>query len=167
MATVYLSIGSNIKPEYNVKQCAVHLSQHYHKPQWSPIYRSAAVGMDGADFLNAVVCLQTEESVATVIQTCKGIEAKQGRKRTANKFIDRTLDIDLILYDQTVLNTVDITLPSEEICDAYHVLVPLVDLAPKAIHPVLNVTFSELLQNRYQQDGRKALDLTRVPLNFN
>jgi len=55
MASLFLSIGSNIDPEFHFQQCAITLKKAFNNPVWSPVYRSAAVGMDGNDFLNAVV----------------------------------------------------------------------------------------------------------------
>ena len=145
MARILLSIGSNIEPEKNFKRCALALTAHFTDPVWSPIYRSAAVGMAGDDFLNAVVLAHTDQSVESITQLLKDIEHDHGRIRTANKFTSRTLDIDLLLYDDLVIDTPDITLPRTEISSAAHVLVPLVDLIPDEIHPVLNKTYRTLL----------------------
>jgi len=67
MPTVFLSIGSNIEPEFHLQQCATTLKNHFTKTVWSPVYRSAAVGMDGNDFLNAVVVAHTDCSVESTV----------------------------------------------------------------------------------------------------
>jgi len=146
MAEVFLSIGSNIEPDLNFKQCAIALESAFTELVWSPIYQSAAMGMEGDDFLNAVVLAHTEKSVDWVVQTTRQIEDMQGRVRGANKFISRTLDIDLLLYDNKIINTEITKLPHEEISNTFHVLVPLVDLAPSKVHPIIGKTYSTLLE---------------------
>jgi len=79
MAQIYLSIGSNIEPEINLQACAKNLADHFTSPIWSPVYRSAAVGMEGDDFLNAVVVAHTMQTVESVNNTLKLIEDNHGR----------------------------------------------------------------------------------------
>ena len=159
MPRIYLSIGSNIRPEANFRQCALALDKHFSDTAWSPVYRSAAVGMVGDDFLNAVVSARTNHAVESVTELLKQIEHEQGRVRAANKFTSRTLDIDLLLYDDMVINTTSITLPRAEITSAAHVLVPLAELEPNGVHPVLKKTYQTLLsdQEKVQADFKSAL----------
>ncbi|MEE9333155.1 MAG: 2-amino-4-hydroxy-6-hydroxymethyldihydropteridine diphosphokinase [Granulosicoccaceae bacterium] len=145
MARVFLSIGSNIRPEAHFRLCALALANHFSDLTWSPIYRSAAVGMAGDDFLNAVVSARTNKTVEATHKLLKQIEDEHGRVRAANKFTSRTLDIDLLLYDDAVLGTSSLTLPSPDLTSAAYVLVPLVDLEPAGVHPLLNRTYQELL----------------------
>ena len=101
--------------------------------------------MAGDDFLNAVVSARTYNTVEATYKLLKQIEDEHGRVRAANKFTSRTLDIDLLLYDDAVLGTSSLTLPSPDLTSAAYVLVPLVDLEPAGVHPLLNRTYQELL----------------------
>lgn len=163
MARVLLSIGSNIEPEINFKRCAAALNTHFTDPRWSPVYRSAAVGMVGDDFLNAVVIAHTEQSIESITQLLRKIEHDHGRIRSANKFSSRTLDIDLLLYDHVVIDTPDITLPRTEISSAAHVLVPLVDLIPDEVHPVLKKTYQALLVDLEQKHPERINAISTYP----
>lgn len=164
MATIFLSIGSNIEPEKNLLLCVSALARQFENPVWSPIYRSPAVGMEGDDFLNAVVMAQTDQPIDSICRILKRIEAEQGRVRTVEKFSSRTLDIDLLLYNNTVMKSPTITLPREEITSAAHVLKPLADLIPEDIHPVVNKTYARLLTDFTKQNAGIIETLHQVSL---
>lgn len=164
MANILLSIGSNIDPELNLTLCAQALERHFKNPQWSPVYRCPAVGMVGDDFLNAAVMTQSNQSIEEISHTLKLIEADQGRVRTADKYASRTLDIDLLLYDSTVLQTPDIVLPREEITSAAHVLKPLADLIPDELHPVIGKSYSKLLSEYRRQHPGSVENLHEIAL---
>jgi len=164
MARLFLSVGSNIEPESNIQQCAAAIQTHFSHPVWSPVYRSAAVGMVGDDFLNAVVLAHTHHSITATIDLLRQIEHEHGRIRSENKFTSRTLDIDLLLYDDIVKKTVQVTLPRAELTTAAHVLKPLVDIEPDGVHPVLKTTYSQLLSNLEQQSPGSISSLSAVSI---
>lgn len=166
MASIFLSIGSNIEPESHFQQCASALQRAFTHPVWSPVYRSAAVGMDADDFLNAVVSAQTDLSVESTVKLLKKIEFEHGRERGENKFSSRTLDVDLLLYDDVVLDAEYVTLPRPELTTAAYVLKPLADLLPNGVHPVFDKTYSALLSEleRYQPECLSGL--TRISIQL-
>jgi len=166
MASIYLSIGSNIEPEFYFQQCATALQETFTHPVWSPIYRSAAVGMDGDDFLNAVVQTHTDQSIELTIKLLKQIELDNGREHDTNKFTSRTLDVDLLLYDDVVLDSAILTLPRAELITAAYVLKPLADLSPNGVHPILDKTYTALLSEleRDQPESIKSLSLVNLIL---
>ncbi len=166
MARVFLSIGSNIEPEVHFKQCATALTKHFHKPCWSPVYRSAAVGMDGDDFLNAVVRIDTDWTIEAINAQLKQIEHECGRIRSEKKFSSRTMDIDMLLFDEVILNNDTITLPRPEITSAAHVLKPLAELEPSGMHPVLNKTYMQLLNELEQVNPNTRSSLALVELKL-
>ncbi len=166
MTQIYLSIGSNIEPELHFKRCASMLEAQFEKLQWSPLYRSEAVGMVGDDFLNAVVSAQTALSLEQLGNTLNTIETDLGRVRSANKFSSRTMDIDLLLYDDLVVNSSRINLPRDEIVNTAHVLVPLVDLIPNAVHPVVGKTYKSLLAELADKNPTAISDLTVVSVSL-
>lgn len=146
MATLYISVGSNIDPIAHLANALRQLRQAFVQVQCSPVYRSAAIGFDGEDFLNLVVRAQTTQTVAAVHAGLHAIEAANGRRRVGEKFGSRTLDLDLLLYDDLVSQTASLQLPRDEIIEHACVLKPLVDLAPTLVHPLVHKTMQQLWQ---------------------
>ena len=144
MAEVYVSVGSNVEPERQVRSCLRALRKRFSPLRVSTIYRGKAIGFAGADFLNLVVQFDTTEEVWPVISGLRELEAAHGRCRDSPKFSDRLLDLDLLLYDDLVLEEAGLRLPREEITRYAFVLRPLAELAGERRHPVLGKTFSEL-----------------------
>ncbi len=165
MNNVYLSIGSNIAPTHNFRQCAATLEKLFTHPSWSPIYQCPPVGMQGADFLNAAVHVQTDLTIPALLQLLNELEISQGRTKAHAGFADRPLDADLLLYNDQCCNTNTLTLPRPELTNMSFVLVPMVDLAPDLVHPLEQKTLATLLQalqteNPAQVASMKKLDIT-------
>lgn len=100
----------------------------------SPRYRSAPVQASGPDYLNAVVELTTDLEPAPLLAALHRIEAAHGRQRPYLN-APRTLDLDLLLYGQRVLNTPTLVLPHPRLHERAFVLMPLLDIAPDIEHP--------------------------------
>lgn len=144
MARVFVSIGSNIDPEQHVCSCLRALRQRFGALQLSTVYRTAAVGFDGDDFLNLVAAFDTDETVDAVFHALHCIEDDHGRTRTEGRFKARTLDLDLLLYDDLVTKTHQYQLPRGEITRYAFVLKPLAELAPELRHPTEDKSIAEL-----------------------
>ena len=144
MARVYLGLGSNIDRERNVRSALVELREVFGELTISTIYQCPAVGFDGEDFYNLAAGLDTDLDVHAVIRQLHIIEDRHGRKRDRSHFSDRTLDIDLLLYDDLVIQQQGFTLPRPEIERYAFVLKPLSEIAPDARHPVAGATIAEL-----------------------
>ncbi len=98
----------------------------------------------GNDFLNQVLCLKTNNSAESIIKIIKNIEKKIGRKERKEKFSEREIDIDLLIYDQVVGRVSGKEIPHKDI-DLYRfVLEPLLEIAPNLIHPKHQKKISEL-----------------------
>lgn len=154
MATVYVSIGSNIEKEKHIKLCLQELAEQFSGLVLSPIYESEAVGFEGDTFFNLVAKFETVLGVGELSKTLKAIEDKYGRDRSGPKFSGRTLDIDILTYDNLVGDIDGVQLPRDEITKNAFVLLPLVDIAAGEKHPQLNVSYGELWQ-QFDQASQK------------
>ena len=144
MAEVFVSIGSNVDRGHNVREGLRRLAEAYGALRLSPVYETAAVGFEGDDFYNLVAAFETEESPRDVVERLHAIEAACGRDRNGPRFGPRTLDIDLLLYGDEVIDTPELKLPRPEITRYAFVLRPLADLAGSRLHPLEGRSYAEL-----------------------
>lgn len=154
MARIYISIGSNIEPATNVQQAVKVLREHFADVQTSPVYESEAVGFAGSNFLNLVVAASTELDVRAANELLHKIEDEYGRDRSGPRFSSRTIDLDLLLFDDLVINEPGLEIPRDEILHNAFVLWPLADIAPAVIHPQQGKTMAELWQ-AFDKDSQK------------
>ena len=110
----------------------------------SPVYRSRPVGFDGDDFLNMVIGVDTDMSLAQVVAELARVEAGHGRERGSERFASRTLDLDLLLYGDEQITEAGVTVPRDEILKYAFVLKPLADLASDLRHPGADRSMGEL-----------------------
>lgn len=146
MAEVFLALGSNLGERKDTLLHAIHLlGEHLREEVVSSLYETEPVGgIEQPLFLNCVVKGTTDESPLELLRHCLLIEQALGRVRTV-RFGPRTLDIDLLFYDETTLSTQELTLPHPRLHERAFVLVPLAEIAPNLLHPVYQKTISELL----------------------
>ena len=144
MACVFVSIGSNIDKEKNIKACLQELAEHFTELVLSPIYESEAVGFSGDNFYNLVAKFTTDLTVGELNTALKTIEDNHGRERTGPKFSGRTLDIDILTYDDLVGDIDGVSLPRDEITKNAFVLLPMKDIAAEVMHPELKVSYGRL-----------------------
>ena len=155
MARVYLSLGSNVDAEKNLRAGMHDLRAKYGALQVSTVYESEAVGFNGDNFINFVVCLDSEDDVHTTQANMNTIEEAHGRIRGSEKFSSRTLDIDILLYDDLVINEKGLSLPRDEIEKYAFVLQPLAELAPELKHPVSGKTYKSLWEEFDKSKSRQ------------
>jgi len=144
MAWVYISLGSNIDRETLTRAGVYALRQHYGELILSSVYESEAVGFEGENFYNMVIVLQTDDAVQQVAKTLRQIEDEHGRDRTGPRFSSRTLDLDLLLYDDLIINEDRLQIPRDEILQRAFVLWPMAEVAADLVHPQANKTYGEL-----------------------
>jgi len=142
MAQVYVSIGSNIEPLQHIRIGLQKLQQCYGKLKTSSVYESKAIGFLGDNFYNLVVEFETTQTALAVVETLRTIEQAQGRKRPEKSFSSRTLDLDLLLYDQLIIQ--DLFIPREDILKYAFVLLPLAEIAPDQKHPRQEQSYAQL-----------------------
>lgn len=144
MARVYVSIGSNIDAARNVRSAVAALRERYGELILSRVYESEAVGFEGDNFYNLVAGFDTLETVQQVAAHLRQIEDGHSRNRQGPRFSSRTIDLDLLLYDDLVCNEAGLNLPRDEITENAFVLQPLVEVAAEAIHPLRRCTIAAL-----------------------
>ena len=143
MAKVFAGLGSNIDPEDNLHLGVRELRARYGDLQLSAVYRSKSVGFDGDDFLNLVARFETEASPESICKEIERIHELAGRDRNDGKWSARPLDIDLLLYDDLVVDDKPVRLPRNDVLEYSFVLRPLAELAPEFRHPVTGKTMRE------------------------
>ena len=152
MAEVFIGIGSSINRLRNIQSGLSFLKDTFGKLVISTVYESEAVGFTGGNFYNLVVGFNTTLAITELIAQLKSIELAHGRPLKTVKFAPRTLDLDLLLYDQYV--DADLNLPRAEIIKNAFVLKPLAELAGQLKHPLLDETYQSLWDN-YPQHSQK------------
>lgn len=139
MIRVYLALGSNLAdPLHQVRNAldALTAIPHTQRAAVSSFYRTPPYGPpDQPDYLNAAVALDTQLSPEALLDHTQRIELEQGRVRKAERWGPRTLDLDILLFGDRVLNTPRLTVPHYDMHNRAFMLVPLLEIAPQARLP--------------------------------
>ncbi len=148
MAQVVIALGSNLNnPPHQLRQAADFLaSVSESEIQKSPIYSSEPVGPSENDFLNAVISLETQLPAEQLFEKLKTQEKKQGRPSRYPKWTARTIDLDIIAYDNLVIETDSLIIPHQEYTRRLFVLLPLKDVFPDWTDPVSAQHVDELIE---------------------
>jgi 2-amino-4-hydroxy-6-hydroxymethyldihydropteridine diphosphokinase len=162
VSTAWLGLGSNVDARHNIHSGMSALHRDFEAFSASPVYRSPALGFDGEDFINLVVRVNTDLGPMELKQYLNDLEDRHGRLRDTPKFSDRTLDVDILLYDDLVMITPELELPRPEIFHFAHVLKPLADLDPDLTCPGRRASFSDL----WAQQSSAPDGLTRIDFPF-
>jgi 2-amino-4-hydroxy-6-hydroxymethyldihydropteridine diphosphokinase len=146
LATAYIGLGANLgEREATLREAVRRLGTLGTVTAVSSLYETEPVGYrDQPPFLNAVVALETALPPGDVMRGLLAIEETMGRVRTFRN-APRTLDLDLLLYDDIVLENEELVVPHPRFHERAFVLVPLAEIAPLMRHPAMRKTFAELL----------------------
>ncbi len=144
MTLAYVSGGSNLDAEANVLRAARALKASYPGARFSRVYRNRAIGFEGPDFLNFVVELAMAGEPGPLKAELERIEGLCGRPRYAPKWAPRTMDLDILLFGDVILEVPGLVLPRPQLTNWAFMLGPLAELAPGAMHPVAGRTVGEL-----------------------
>ena len=147
LSTVYLGLGSNMgERQNNLEKAMEYLSQRMRIEKRSSIYDTAPIGdIDQPRFLNMACQVATSIPPETLLFLIKGIETKVGRT-AAPRNSPRIIDIDILLYDDRIIDTPDLKIPHPRMTERAFVLMPLAEIAADALHPVKNQTIKDLLK---------------------
>ncbi len=148
---VYVSAGSNVDPEHNLRLACRELARRFGPLAISGVYRNPPVGFAGDDFLNLVLRFRTADPPVAVVAELERLHVLAGRVRGTARFAPRTLDLDLLLYGDAIIPEHAIRVPREDILKYGFVLGPLAELAPDLRHPVAGETMARLWANFDQQ----------------
>ncbi len=148
MPLAYLGLGSNIGNKIGyIRRSLVALSRlpKTKITKVSSLYETEPYGKKEQPwFINIVVEILTELSPLELFKKCKSIETKLGRQKR-ERWAEREIDIDILLYDDIVLSTPELQIPHPDMHNRRFVLIPLSEIAPNAIHPIFKKSISELL----------------------
>lgn len=151
---IYLGLGANLgDKERNLRMSVKKIEERIGDiVSLSAFYATAPWGFSsGNSFLNAAVCVETNLLPLQVLKETQRIEQELGRteKSVNGQYSDRLIDIDLLLYDDRVIDTEELILPHPLMTERRFVMEPLSEIAPDVIHPVLHKTMKELFTSSF------------------
>ena len=165
MTTVYLALGSNLGYRLaNLRDAVARLAPEVRVAALSRVYETAPMYVtDQPAFLNMALRADTDLAPEALLAHAKRIEAELGRKTGGVRFGPREVDVDILLYGDTVVTTPALEIPHPRMAERAFVLAPLADVAADARHPVLGRTVADLLAAVPGADTVVATTLTLTP----
>jgi 2-amino-4-hydroxy-6-hydroxymethyldihydropteridine diphosphokinase len=161
----YIGIGSNLGDRRDLCMRALGLLgflPHSELTAYSSGYETEPVGDVGGPFLNLVARVQTELPVRRLLTILQETERGLGRD-LEHRSGPRTMDLDLLLYDDQVIHETDLEIPHPRLQERRFILVPLVELAPDLVHPILGKTVTELLADLHDSHTVRKLAEPVIP----
>ena len=156
---IYIGIGSNLgKKKENFLEALTRIARIPNTKiiKESSFYESEPLGDSKEWYINGVIEIETELKPELLLQKFKNIERAMGRKKVRKRWGARIIDLDILLFNNLVMEKRNVKIPHPEMHKRKFVLVPLSEIAPQVIHPVLGATISELLVN-LKDDKRVSL----------
>ncbi|MDD2964769.1 MAG: 2-amino-4-hydroxy-6-hydroxymethyldihydropteridine diphosphokinase [Bacteroidales bacterium] len=150
MNNAILLLGSNLGNRLlNLSESLSALASRGVSPlEWSHVYESDPWGFDSSNrFLNMAAKVRMSLSPEELLAVCLEVEAFLGRTRSGSGYSSRTIDIDVLLFDDLIINLPNLTVPHPRLVQRRFALVPLLQLLPQGCHPVLKTPFQQLLES--------------------
>jgi 2-amino-4-hydroxy-6-hydroxymethyldihydropteridine diphosphokinase len=149
-SVVYLGLGTNLgNKEDNIRQAIQKIKERMGEViASSALHEYTPWGFESINnFINAVVAVETDKTPLKVLSLTQEIEQELGRtkKSVNNDYKDRIIDIDILLFDDMLINTKELTVPHPLMTERIFVLEPLCEIAPDYVHPIRHKTIKELL----------------------
>lgn len=154
MAQVFIGVGSNIDRDENIRSGIRVLREQFSKVITSTLYETRAVGFEGDNFYNMVVSLETELEPRELQDKLHDIENQFGRTRGGPRYVSRTLDLDLLLYDELVCDEEGLQIPREDVTKFAFVLLPLSEMAGELKHPGSTKHYKDIWKD-FDQTGQE------------
>lgn len=156
---VWLGLGSNIQRERHIRAAVEALEHSFSTVRLSLVYESEAAGFDGPPFYNLVAWVETQLSLAEVQAWCKQTEQTLGRAHDNERFSSKTMDIDILLYNDEICAATSATpkLPRGELLTSPYVLAPMADLVPYMQHPETGKTYRDQWLELKQSGGDEGM----------
>ena len=158
MHRAWLSLGSNLDAERHLRAALAELRARFGAIVASPAYRFPAVGFDGPDFVNLAAGIDSDLAAAALNDWLHALEDRHGRRRDVPRYSSRTLDVDIVLFDDAIVDGPGhLRIPRPELREAF-VNVPLGDIASDARDPESGLTVAEI------RASARAAGLVRVEM---
>jgi 2-amino-4-hydroxy-6-hydroxymethyldihydropteridine diphosphokinase len=162
-ARVFVGVGSSIDPAVHVERALARLRREPGVAALSTLYRTPALGRPAdPPFVNGVVEVRDALPAAELKSLLARIEEGEGRRRGADRFAPRTLDLDLLLWGDLVSRAPDLPLPHPDVSERRFVAIPLLELAPGLVLPGSGSRLAELVEAMPPHPMEPAPDLTRA-----
>jgi 2-amino-4-hydroxy-6-hydroxymethyldihydropteridine diphosphokinase len=159
----YVSGGSNLRADSNLRRAAKEILRLHPRARFSRCYENVAVGFDGPPFINFVVELPVQCTAQQLKSELERIERLCGRPAQAPKWAPRAMDLDIVLFGDSVQDEPGLRLPRPDLLRWAFMLGPLAELAPELIHPLERESIASL----WQRFDRDTHPLTPVALDLN
>ena len=164
MIDVLLGVGSNIEPKKNILHAVHELKRLDPNCQFSSLYEFEAVGFDGANVFNFVAKIKTSLALEALVKRLKAIELRYGKSPQAKKFMDRSIDIDLLTYGN-LCQPEGPPLPRADIYQYAFVLLPLAELCPNELIPGDTQTYAKAWYEFKLKHNFTPISITSIDTN--
>jgi 2-amino-4-hydroxy-6-hydroxymethyldihydropteridine diphosphokinase len=159
MPKAFIGVGSNIEPEANIRAALGLLGRHVRVTQVSTFYRTEPIGRpEHPAFHNGVFEVETDQPPRELKRVLRQVESSLGRRRSADRYAPRTIDLDLLLWDDVEVESDELRLPDPEIAERVFVAVPLCELAPNLVLPGSGRRVCDIA-DRLTREGLEPLEL--------
>ena len=160
---VYIALGSNVEPEKNIVQACTLLSEKVSLRSVSTFYRSKALERpEQSDYRNGVIRVATPLTPLRLkFDVLREIEGQLGRVRTEDRYTSRTIDLDILVFDDCVINEENLVLPDPELRERPFIAVPLLELAPDLVLPDTGEALHSIRSAQARSELEPDIELTQ------